>query len=116
MSSAFCGSPTDMTERDPILGPFGALIGTWVMEAAHPQVDAVVPGIITLEWLEGGHLIVQRSQNEHELFPETGGGLVMEYFDSRGVRRAYGVSLDDGASHLARPPRARPALHRHARG
>jgi len=27
---------------------------------------------------------------------EAGDGLVMEYFDSRGVRRTYGVSLDDG--------------------
>ena len=27
---------------------------------------------------------------------ETGDGLVMEYFDSRGVRRTYGVSLEDG--------------------
>jgi hypothetical protein len=27
--------------------------------------------------------------------PEAGDGLVMEYFDSRGVRRTYRVSLDD---------------------
>ena len=48
---------------------------------------------------------MQRSRNEHEQFPdaicvigapETGDGLVMEYFDSRGVRRTYGASLDDG--------------------
>ena len=41
----------------------------------------------------------------HELFPdaigvigrpESGEGLVLEYFDSRGVRRTYGVSLEDG--------------------
>lgn len=43
-----------------------------------------------------------RSHNDHELFPdaisvigaaEAGEGLVMEYFDSRGVRRTYGTSL-----------------------
>jgi len=94
-----------MTERDPVLEPFDALIGTWDTEATHPLVDAVVPGTVTFEWLEGGHFLVQRSHNEHELFPdaisvigapETGDGLVMEYFDSRGVRRTYGVSLDDG--------------------
>ena len=94
-----------MTERDPVLEPFDALIGTWATEATHPMVDAVVHGRITYEWLEGGHYLVQRSRNEHELFPdaisvigapETGEGLVMEYFDSRGVRRTYGVSLDDG--------------------
>ena len=46
-----------------------------------------------------------RSHNDHELFPdaisvigrpESGEGLVMEYFDSRGVRRTYEVSLEDG--------------------
>jgi hypothetical protein len=94
-----------MPERDPALEPFDALIGTWVTEATHPLVDAVVPGIVTFEWLEGGHFLLQRSRNDHELFPdaisvigapETGEGLVMEYFDSRGVRRTYGVSLDHG--------------------
>ena len=94
-----------MTDRDHRLEPFDALIGTWATEATHPLVDAVVPGTVTFEWLEGGHFLVQRSRNEHELFPdaisvigapETGEGLVMEYFDSRGVRRTYGVSLDDG--------------------
>jgi hypothetical protein len=94
-----------MTDRDPRLAPFDALIGTWATEATHPLVDAVVPGTVTFEWLEGERFVVQRSHNEHELFPdaicvigapETGDGLVMEYFDSRGVRRTYGVSLDDG--------------------
>jgi hypothetical protein len=95
----------EMTERDPVLEPFDALIGTWATEATHPMVDAVVSGTVTFEWLEGGHFLVQRSHNEHELFPdaisvigapEHGHGLVMEYFDSRGVRRTYGVSLEDG--------------------
>ncbi len=94
-----------MTERDPALEPFDALIGTWDTEATHPLVDAVVAGSVTFEWLEGGHFLLQRSRNDHELFPdaisiigapEAGDGLVMEYFDSRGVRRTYGVSLDDG--------------------
>ena len=73
--------------------------------------DAVVPGSTTFEWLEGGHFLIQRSQNEHELFPdsisvigapEVGDGLVLEYFDSRGVRRTYGVSLDDGVLRIWR--------------
>ena len=101
----------DMTERDPVLEPFDALIGTWATEATHPLVDAVVSGTVTFEWLEGGHFLVQRSHNEHELFPdaisvigapETGEGLVMEYFDSRGVRRTYGVSLDEGVLRIWR--------------
>jgi hypothetical protein len=95
----------DMAERDPSLEPFDALIGTWVTEATHPPVDAVVPGTATFEWLEGGHFLLGHSSNEHELFPdslwvigapEAGEGLVMEGFDSRGVRRTYGVSLEDG--------------------
>ena len=94
-----------MTVRDPALQPFDALIGTWATEATHPMTDAVVLGSVTFEWLEGGRFLVQRSHNDHDLFPdalcvigapEAGDGLVMEYFDSRGVRRTYGVSLDDG--------------------
>src|SRR4051812_42256030 len=93
-----------MSERDPVLAPFDALIGTWSTKATHPRFDTVVPGTVTYEWLEGGHFLLQRSRNDHESFPdaigvigapETGEGLVMEYFDSRGVRRTYGVSLDD---------------------
>jgi hypothetical protein len=100
-----------MTERDPALEPFDALIGTWATEATHPLFDAVVPGSITFEWIEGGHFLVQRSRNEHELFPDAicvigapqaGGGLVMEYFDSRGVRRTYRVSLADGVLRVWR--------------
>jgi hypothetical protein len=100
-----------MTDRDPALAPFDVLIGTWNTEATHPLVDTVVPGTVTYEWLEGGHFVVQRSHNEHELSPdaicvigapETGEGLVMEYFDSRGVRRTYGVSLEDGVLRIWR--------------
>jgi hypothetical protein len=94
-----------MTDRDPALAPFDALIGAWASEATHPLFDGVVPGSTRFEWLEGGHFLVQRSLNDHELFPdalgvigapEAGDGLVAEYFDSRGVRRTYAVSLDDG--------------------
>jgi hypothetical protein len=100
-----------MTERDPTLEPFDALIGTWATEASHPLFEGVVPGSITFEWFEGGHFLVERSHNDHELFPdaicvigapEGGAGLVMEYFDSRGVRRTYRVSLDDGVLRMWR--------------
>ena len=93
------------TPRDPALEPFDALIGAWATEATHPLFEGSVPGTVTYEWLEGGHYLLQRSTNEHELFPdglcvigrpEEGDGLVMEYFDSRGVRRTYGVSVEDG--------------------
>jgi hypothetical protein len=94
-----------MTDRDPALEPFEALIGTWTMEAEHRLVDGVVTGSTTYEWLEGPRFVIQRSHTDDERFPdgisvigapESGDGLVMEYFDSRGVRRTYGISLDDG--------------------
>jgi hypothetical protein len=100
-----------MTDRDPALEPFDALVGTWDTDATHPLFDGVVRGSVTFEWLEGGRFLVQRSHNEHELFPdaicvigapESGDGLVMEYFDSRGVRRTYGVSFDGGVLRIWR--------------
>ena len=100
-----------MTERAPALDPFEALIGTWTTEATHRLFDGVVPGSVTYEWLEGGRFLIQRSRNDHELLPdaisiigahEAGDGLVMEYFDSRGVRRTYGVALEDGVLRMWR--------------
>ena len=100
-----------MSQRDPALEPFDALIGTWATEATHPQFDGVVPGSSTFEWLAGGRFLIERTHNDHELFPdaisiigapESDDGLVMEYFDSRGVRRTYGVSLDDGVLRIWR--------------
>ena len=100
-----------MTERDPALAPFDALIGVWATEAKHRLFDDVVLGSVTFEWLEGGHFLVQRSRADHELFPdgisiigapEAGEGLLMEYFDSRGVRRTYGISLDGGMLRIWR--------------
>jgi len=98
-----------MTDRDPRLEPFEALIGRWDTEATHPLVDAVVPGSVTYEWLEGGRFLIERSPHDHELFPdsirvigapESGEALVVEYFDSRGVRRTYYTSLEDGVLRI----------------
>jgi hypothetical protein len=91
---------------DPLLTPFEALIGTWDTESRHRLMgDEVIRGRATFEWLEGGHFVVWRARLDHPLFPdsisvigrpEEGEGLVKEYFDSRGVRRTYGISLEDG--------------------
>ena len=90
---------------------FAGLIGTWTTEATHPQFYGIVRGTTTFEWLDGGHFIIERSHNDHELFPdaisvigapEAGDGLVMEYFDSRGVRRTYEVSLENGVLRIWR--------------
>src|SRR5689334_6254381 len=94
-----------MSERNPALDPFDALVGTWDTEGKHVQVDEVVHGSTAFEWLEGGHFLVQRSHVDNELFPdaicvigapEHGDGLVLESFDSRGVRRTYRTSVEDG--------------------
>lgn len=62
-------------------------------------------GNVTFEWLEGRRFLIQRSRTDHELFPDAisvigasadGDGLVMEYFDSRGVHRTYEGSLEGG--------------------
>jgi hypothetical protein len=109
--ASVCDGLGDMTDRDPALAPFDALIGRWATEATHPEHDGVVAGSVTYEWLEGGRFLIQRSRNDHELFPdaicvigapEDGEGLVMEYFDSRGVRRTYAVALTDGVLRVRR--------------
>jgi|SRR5215203_3630680 len=100
-----------MTTPASALQPLAPLIGSWATEATHPRFDGVVRGRTTFEWLEGGHFLLQRSHNEHELFPdalgvlglaEDGEALVHEYFDSRGVRRTYGAALEDGVLRLRR--------------
>jgi hypothetical protein len=94
-----------MTDRDPLLAPLEVLIGAWSTEAKHRLLDEVVPGRVTFEWLEGGRFVVLRQHNDHQLLPdsicvigrpESGEGLVLEYFDSRGVRRTYDVAVEDG--------------------
>jgi hypothetical protein len=94
-----------MADRNPDLAALDALVGTWDTEGRHRLVDGVIRGTTTFEWLAGEQFLVQRSAVDHELFPvglavigapETGDGLVLEYFDSRGVRRTYRLSLERG--------------------
>lgn len=103
MSLVRCDRLMHMTERDALLEPLDVLIGAWTTEATHPLVDEVVIGDVTFEWLEGRRFLIQRSRNDHELFPDAisvigasadSDGLVMAYFDSRGVRRTYEGSLE----------------------
>jgi hypothetical protein len=100
-----------MTDRDPALEPFDALIGTWTTEAKHRMIDKVVHGTVNFEWLEGGRFVIQRSRTDDERIPdglsvigppEDGDGLVCEYFDSRGVRRTYAISVEEGVLRMWR--------------
>ena len=98
------------TTRAPELEPFDGLVGAWDSTATHPSLPGVeVPGTSSFEWLEGGHYLIGRSRNEHADFPDSllvigadGDGLVMHYYDSRGVERVYGTSLRDGVWRLWR--------------
>ncbi|MGZ5309059.1 MAG: hypothetical protein ACXWDQ_01245 [Solirubrobacterales bacterium] len=91
-----------------------AFVGEWNVEASLP-IDPPIEmrGRSVFEWLEGGGFLVQRSTTEREEFPNTlsvigvdeeGEGYVMHYFDSRGVKRVYEMSLADGVWKLERDP------------
>lgn len=94
------------------ISAFDVLIGTWHTEATHPTLPGVVVhGTTSFAWLEGEAFVIQRSHNDHEQFPdaiavigppEDGGDLLMEYFDSRGVRRTYDIGLEDGVLQVSR--------------
>jgi hypothetical protein len=87
-----------------------ALAGAWETEATHPALPGVVVrGRAEFEWLEGEKFLIERTWNEHPDFPDaiaiigdTGEGLTMHYFDSRGVFRIYEVSAEEGTVRFAR--------------
>ena len=96
------------------LDGFEDLVGSWSTTSTHPMLDGPVAGSVTWSWLDGGRFLRQRSRNDHALVPdslsvigppEVGDGLVSEYFDSRGVRRTYGASLDGGVLRFWRGER-----------
>jgi len=83
---------------------FEALLGEWTTEVRHPDIG-VVHGEMSVEWLEGGGYLVQRSSAEDTRFPRglsligptaAGDRIVQHYFDSRGVARVYELSLENG--------------------
>jgi hypothetical protein len=88
---------------EPGLEPLNTLVGAWTLEATHPMFPStVVHGRSEFEWLEGERFLLQRSRTEHPEFPDSlivfgadDDGLSMNYFDSRGVHRIYGVSFSD---------------------
>lgn len=104
---------------DPELEPLELLVGTWDLEAAHPQLpDLVVRGTAEVAWLEGKRFLVHRARMDHPDFPssisilgrmdrdraaDTGDPrLSMHYFDSRGVFRVFELSGARDAWHLER--------------
>jgi hypothetical protein len=100
-----------MPDRAPALAALDGLVGTWDTEVRHRLLDGVVHGVTTFEWLAGGHFLIQHAHVADDRFPdaiaifgapEDGDGLVLEWFDSRGVRRTYDVSVEDGVLRYSR--------------
>ncbi|MBO0764248.1 MAG: hypothetical protein J2P50_06645 [Hyphomicrobiaceae bacterium] len=93
-------------ELDPRqrLEPFATLIGDWSTEATHPATgDTLILGRVRFEWLAGERFLIQRAEAEHPAFPQSicligvmegDEHLSMQYFDSRGTHRRYGIAFD----------------------
>jgi hypothetical protein len=73
--------------------------------------DQPLRGAVRFEWLDGGHFLLQRWHIEPSIFPSgiavigadgPAGTLAQHYYDSRGVSRTYGVTLEDGVLTIAR--------------
>jgi hypothetical protein len=83
-----------------------ALVSDWVLG------DPAAPvGRTSFSWLEGRRFLVQRWSIDIPEAPDgiaiigedpAGGGLLQHYFDSRGVARVYGMSLEGGVWRLWR--------------
>jgi hypothetical protein len=85
------------------------LVGTWSIEAHHEMLPGdEIRGEMTVEWLDGDRLLIQRSHYDHADIPDAisvlgviDNELAMHYYDSRGVHRAYTLSLVGGTLRYA---------------
>jgi hypothetical protein len=88
----------EMSDLKPLVGRWRELID------APRHVDEPVAGEMTIEWLRGEKVLLQRSASENEMFPE-GVSLIMleeraetftiHYFDSRSVARVLHMTFAD---------------------
>src|ERR671938_474711 len=90
--------------RNPAVEQLAPLEGRW-------RIGARFGGDATFAWIEERAFLVQRWHVDAPAAPdgiavlgfdEAAGGLVQHYFDSRGVARGYGTSLEDGVWRLWR--------------
>jgi hypothetical protein len=99
------------SNRRPDMERLEALVGEWTMEAGPPG-GPPWPGDarVSFEWLDRTYLIERWTVEMPEapdgiaiIGPDQSGeNLVQHYFDSRGVARVYGMSLDGGVWKLWR--------------
>jgi hypothetical protein len=100
-------------DRPDALARLDVFVGEWALEARFPDAtDGTGPEArATFEWTLDGRFLVQRT---HVPVPEAPdsliivfadpqtGGYSQHYYDSRGVLRRYGMSLDAGVWRLVR--------------
>src|SRR5262249_38792174 len=93
---------TELVGEESGLHGWDRFIGRGGTEGSHPILPGeAIRGTSTFEWLDGESFLIWRSRSDHPEIPNatsiigvTDGQLSMHYFDSRGVYRVYGVSLD----------------------
>ena len=101
--------------RNPALAPLEILVGSWRAEAIFPSdPPGTVRGRVSFEWLNGGALLVMRSEVAEAGLPSSvsvigrddaivgRSGYSMLYTDERGVSRIYAMEFGDGVWILRR--------------
>lgn len=81
------------------------LVGEWEAIVDHPSIERPVRGRMTVEPLERGGYLIQRSVMDDPVFPAAVsviGPTTMHYFDSRGIARVYDITLEGGALTIER--------------
>ena len=89
------------------LNPF---VGEWDLDVSLPSPDEVRARAV-FEWALDGRFLLQRTEVSLPEAPNTlsvigpdprGGAYVQHYFDTRGVVRVYGMTIEDGVWTLRR--------------
>jgi hypothetical protein len=103
-------SPRDIPgERPARLDRLNVLVGRWEVVATFKagflgpgSPETTSRGRATFEWLDGRCFLIQRFVNEHPTpsgitiigTSEDGNAFAQHYYDSRGVARVYGMTLE----------------------
>ena len=99
--------------ENPAIERLGVLVGEWSILAEFEGVPpADVGARVVFEWMSGGRFLIQRWEVPVPeapdgvaiigADPDSEGGFLQHYFDSRGVARVYKMTLGDGIWKLWR--------------
>jgi hypothetical protein len=98
-----------LADRDDLASLGRRLVGNWTSQATHPALPGtVVPGTVSVEWLEGERFLIWRARSDHPDFPDSisilgdTDGLRWHYFDSRGVYRLFELTVTGAGWEIAR--------------